>query len=251
MDGSLQNIPISILFDGERYLIERYAVAVTPGLQLLAPKPLLKKQLNLLAAGANNAPSFEQKGFSPLKNIDDELLGISREVNQSRKLENQDFLQEKIQSQLEKEKFNVLHIATHGQFSSNPKQTFILDWNKPIKVKDFDTLVQVKNQSIISPIELLVLSACETATGDKRAALGLAGIAIRAGAKSTLGSLWQVNDASTAEFMVKLYKQFKNPQITKAEALRNIQLAFLKNYPDTDYNRPYHWAAFILVGNWL
>ncbi len=251
LDGSLQNIPVSVLYDGENYLIERYAISVTPGLQLLAPKPLLNKQLNGLIAGATNAPSFEKNGLSPLENVDDELLGISKQVNRVQKLENKDFLQENLQKKIEKLKFNVLHIATHGKFSSNPENTFILDWNKPIKVKDFDTLVRVKDQNIISPIELLVLSACETATGDKRAALGLAGIAIRAGARSTLASLWQVNDASTAEFMIKLYQQFDNSQISKAEALRNVQLAFLKEYPDTDYNRPYYWAPFILVGNWL
>ncbi|NEO95535.1 MAG: CHAT domain-containing protein, partial [Moorea sp. SIO3G5] len=90
------------------------------------------------------------------------------------------------------------------------------------------------------------------ATGDKRAALGLAGIAIRAGARSTLATLWQVNDASTAEFMNQFYQQLNNPQLTKAEALRNAQLAFLKKkYPNTDYHRPHIWAPFILVGNWL
>ena len=80
---------------------------------------------------------------------------------------------------------------------------------------------------------------------------GLAGVAIRAVARSTLATLWQVNDASTAEFMIQFYKQLNNPDITKAEAVRNAQLAFLTDYPDTDYNRPYHWAPFILVGNWL
>lgn len=251
LDGSLQNIPVSVLYDGENYLIKRYAVAVTPGLQLLAPKPLLRKQLNGLVAGATYAPSFKDDRLSPLENVDDELSGVSQQVNRAQKLEDEEFLQQNIQKQIEDAKFNVVHIATHGKFSSNPENTYILDWDKPIKVKDFDTLVRVKDQNVISPVELLVLSACETATGDKRAALGLAGVAIRAGARSTLASLWQVNDASTAQFMIKLYQQFNNLQITKAEALRNVQLAFLKDYPDTDYNRPYYWAPFILVGNWL
>lgn len=251
LDGSLQNIPVSILYDGENYLIERYAVSVTPGLQLLAPKPLLSKQLNGLLAGATYAPSFQNNRLLPLENVNDELIGVSQQVNRSQKLENKDFVRENVQKQIEDVKFNVVHIATHGKFSSNPENTYILDWNQPIKVKDFDTLVRVKDQNVISPVELLVLSACETATGDKRAALGLAGVAIRAGARSTLASLWQVNDASTAQFMIKLYQQFNNPQITKAEALRSAQLSFLKDYPDTDYNRPYHWAPFILVGNWL
>ncbi|NEO47928.1 MAG: CHAT domain-containing protein, partial [Moorea sp. SIO4A3] len=79
---------------------------------------------------------------------------------------------------------------------------------------------------------------------------------IRAGARSTLATLWQVNDASTAEFMNQFYQQLNNPQLTKAEALGNAQLAFIKknikakNNHDK-YHRPYHWAPFILVGNWL
>ena len=250
LDGSLQNIPVSLLHDGDKYLIERYAVAVTPGLQLLSPKPLARKQVNALIAGATNAPSFEKEGLSPLENVKLEISEISQKVNSDRKLENQDFIKQNIQKQINSTSFNIVHIATHGKFSSNPEQTYILDWDKRIQVKDWDTLLQVKDFKE-TPIELLVLSACETATGDKRAALGLAGVAIRAGARSTLATLWQVNDASTAEFMIQFYKQLNNPNITKAEAVRNAQLAFLKDYPDTDYNRPYHWAPFILVGNWL
>ncbi|KST62049.1 CHAT domain-containing protein [Mastigocoleus testarum] len=251
LDGSLQNIPISILHDGEKYLIERYAVAVTPGLQLLSPKPLLREKINALIAGANNAPSFEKEKLRPLENVKLELSELSKQVSKSHKLENKNFLKEEIQKQINSTPFNVVHIATHGQFSSNPEQTFVLDWNKRINIKDWDQLLQLKDFKTETPVELLVLSACETATGDKRAALGLAGVAIRAGARSTLATLWQVNDASTAEFMIQFYKKFNNSKITKAEALRNAQLAFLKNYPDTDYNRPYHWAPFILVGNWL
>ena len=251
LDGSLQNIPISVLHDGDKYLMERYAVVVTPGLQLLSPKPLLRQKINALIAGTNNAPSFKKEKLKPLEYVKFELLGLGKELTQNRKLENQDFLQEKIQKQINSVPFNVLHIATHGKFSSNPEQTFILDWDKRIKVKDWDTLLGIKDFKTETPVELLVLSACETATGDKRAALGLAGVAIRAGARSTLASLWQVNDASTAEFMIQFYKQFNNSQVTKSEALRNAQLAFLRNYPNTDYNRPYHWGAFILVGNWL
>ncbi|MEM6398722.1 MAG: CHAT domain-containing protein [Cyanobacteria bacterium P01_D01_bin.116] len=251
LDGSLQNIPISLLHDGNNYLIERYAVAVTPGLQLLSPKPLLRKQVNALIAGATNAPSFEKEGLNQLENVQLELSEISEQVNRDSKLENQDFLQQNIQKQINSTSFNIVHIATHGKFSSNPEQTYILDWDKRIQIKDWDNLLQIKDLKKEAQIELLVLSACETATGDKRAALGLAGVAIRAGARSTLATLWQVNDASTAEFMIQFYKQLNNPNITKAEAVRNAQLAFLKDYPDTDYNRPYHWAPFILVGNWL
>ena len=251
LDGSLRNIPPTALYTGKQYLIEKYAIVVTPGLHLINPKPLLRKNIRAILAGAANAPSFETEGFSPIDHVAVELEAIKKQLDQSEKLENQDFQQEKLQKQIHGTSFNVVHIATHGKFSSNLQNTFILDWNQRIKVRDLDNLLRVKNPTKQSSIELLILSACQTAVGDKRAALGLAGIAIRAGASSTLATLWHINDASTSEFMTRFYQQLKNPQISKAEALRNTQIAFLTDYPQTDYNRPYHWAAFTLIGNWL
>jgi CHAT domain-containing protein/tetratricopeptide (TPR) repeat protein len=251
LDGSLRNIPPAALYDGEKYLIEKYAVAMTPGLQLLEPKPLVAANLKVLITGATNAPSFQKEKFTSLDNVGVELTEIGEEMSNSETLKNQDFLQENIQTQINSAPFNIVHIATHGKFSSNPQDTFLLDWNKRINVKDLDNLLRVNNPSQATAIQLLVLSACETAAGDKRAALGLAGIAIRAGAHSTMATLWQVNDASTAAFMLRFYQQLSNPKISKAEAIRNTQLAFLSEYADNDYNRPYYWAPFILVGNWL
>lgn len=251
LDGSLRNLPMAALYDGQHYLIENYAVAVTPGLQLLEPQSLLPEKLNVLLAGATNAPSFQVEGLSSIDNVEVELAQVAQQINNNQQLTEQNFLQQNLQSLLDLVPFNIVHIATHGTFSSNPEQTYLLDWQKRIRVKDLDNLLRVRGKQSATPIELLILSACETAAGDKRAALGLAGIAIRAGTRSTLATLWQVNDASTAEFMVEFYQQLKKPQITKAQALRQAQLAFLTKYADTDYNRPYHWSAFILVGNWL
>ncbi|KYC35349.1 hypothetical protein WA1_08200 [Scytonema hofmannii PCC 7110] len=251
LDGSLRNLPMAVLHNGTRYLIERYAVSVTSGLQLLEPKPLLRESLRVLVGGAIDAPSFEKEGLGAINNVAVELEGVKKNVQRTQMLENQTFLQQNIQKQINSNPYNIVHLATHGKFSSNPEQTFILDWQKRIKVKDFDSLLNLDYQRSSKPIELLILSACETATGDNRAALGLAGVAIKAGARSTLASLWQVNDASTAQFMIKFYQELKNPQVTKAEALRNAQRAFLKEFSSTDYNRPYHWASFILVGNWF
>lgn len=251
LDGSLRNIPPAVLYDGNRYLVERYAVAVTPGLQLFDSQHLRREALTVLLAGVSNAPSFEKEGLGPIDNVEIELTGIQQLVNRSKELANQLFLKENIEQQIQATPFNIVHIATHGQFSSNPEQTFILDWDKRIPIRDFDNMLRASNIKQANPIDMLILSACETATGDNRAALGLAGIAIRAGARSTLATLTQVNDASTAEFMIRFYQQLKNPQLTKADALRNTQMAFLKESTQTDYSRPYHWAPFILVGNWL
>ncbi len=251
LDGSLRNLPMAVLHDGQRYLVERYAVSVTPTLQLLEPKPLQRQALSVLSAGATDAPSFKKEGLGAIANVAVELEGIKENIQRNETLENQEFIKKNIQIKINKTPFNILHLATHGKFSSNPEQTYILDWNERIKVKDLDNLLRLNYQRSANPIELLILSACETATGDKRAALGLAGIAIRAGARTTLASLWQINDASTAEFMIKFYQELNRGQITKAEALRNAQIAFLQESAHRDYNRPYHWSAFILVGNWL
>jgi CHAT domain-containing protein len=142
----------------------------------------------------------------------------------------------------------VVHLATHGQFSSKAEDTFILTWDDRINIKQLNNVLKTRDLTESSIIELLVLSACQTAVGDKRAALGLAGMAVRAGARSTLASLWSVNDAATASFMIKFYQNLADNKVTKAEAVRRAQLSLLQN---PDYSHPYFWAPFILVGNWL
>lgn len=253
LDGPLRNLPMALLYDGEHYLVERYAIAVTPGLQLLDPQPLERQELSILLGGAVDAPSFQTFALGPLENVQQELSGIETTIPNSKVLKDQAFLEQNIQAFINAAPFNVIHLATHGQFSSNPEQTFILDAQQPISAQEIDDLLTVNDPErlIKHPIELLILSACETAAGDSRAALGLAGIAIRAGARSTLATLWQVNDQSTTEFMVRFYQELTNPQVTKAEALRNVQLSFLAADPTTRYERPNRWAPFILVGNWL
>lgn len=260
LDGLLRNIPMSVLYDGDRdrYLVERYAIAVVPGLQLIDPNPLLKEQVQALTAGTSQeAPSFAVEGFAALQYVEPELEAIRETVSASEKLADDKFTKTNIQIQIDSEPFTIVHIATHGQFSSNPDDTFILDWNERINVRDLDRLLQTQNvRDSDRPVELLVLSACQTATGDTRATLGLAGISIRAGARSVLASLWNVNDASTAEFMQQFYQKLlesDGSQLRKAEALREVQIGFIRREikPNTDYLKPFYWSPFVLVGNWL
>ena len=251
LDGTLRNLPMSALYDGKNYLIARYGVAISPGVQLVIPKNLMRDRLKVLLAGTVNSPSFEAQELAPLDNVAIELAGIAETVKNTKKLEGSDFLQENIQELINSDSFNIVHIATHGKFSSNSQDTYILDWSEEIGLADLEVLLKADNFERAKVIDLLVLSACETASGDRQAALGLAGVAVRSGASSTLASLWQVNDASTAQFMIEFYRQLNNPQLSKAEALRNTQLKFLaKPNVESDYNRPYHWASFILVGDW-
>ena len=140
-----------------------------------------------------------------------------------------------------------MHIATHGNFSLIAEETYILAWDERINATEPNQVLQGKARSD-RPIELLVLSACQTALGDNRAVLGLAGVAMRGGAKSTLASLWLVNDEATALLMAKFYQELANSNITKAEALRRAQVSILKS---EKFNDPYYWSAFVVVGNWL
>ncbi|MBW4605308.1 MAG: CHAT domain-containing protein [Calothrix sp. FI2-JRJ7] len=248
LDGSLRNIPMAVLYDAtqKQYLIQKYAISLAPGLQLIDPKPLERKELNALAGGVSQQMKVDGRSFSSLENVPAELQKILSAIPNSKELLNQTFTKANVQNQIQRLPYTVVHMATHGEFSSNADKTFILAWEKLLKVKDFDNLLRLREQSESRPIELLVLSACQTATGDKRATLGLAGIAVRAGARSTLATLWSVDDNSTAEIMIKFYQALANTNVPKAEALRLAQVSVLAN----DEN-PYLWAPYVLVGNWL
>ncbi|MBD2692072.1 CHAT domain-containing protein [Anabaena catenula] len=243
LDGSLRNIPMAALYDGKQYLLEKYSVALTPGLELLGPRPLRQSRLKTLVAGLAEA----RHGFSSLPNVNEELKAVELEVP-SEVLLNETFTSGALRKQIDSLPFSVVHLATHGQFSSNADETFVLAWDKPMKVNELKDLLRSREQTRPEPIELLVLSACETAEGDKRAALGLAGVAIQAGARSTLASLWSLDDESGALLIGQFYKELATKQVTKAEALRLAQLSLLK---DPDYRHPVHWASYVLLGNWL
>ncbi|MCC3411961.1 MULTISPECIES: CHAT domain-containing protein [unclassified Microcoleus] len=242
LDGYLRNLPIAVLHDGEKFLVEKYSIALAPGLQLLAPKPLSQVKLKVLTGGLSES----RQGFSALPGVKEELEQISAQMPASALL-NQDFVSTQLHDRIKALSYPIVHLATHGQFSSNAADTFIVTWDQKVNVKEFDRLLRSRTGEKQQPIELLVLSACETASGDNRAALGLAGAAIRSGARSTVATLWQVNDESTAIFMTEFYRQLGGSKASKAEALRNAQLTLLQN---EEYQNPYFWAPFVLVGNW-
>jgi CHAT domain-containing protein len=242
LDSWLRNIPMAALYDGKQYLIEKYAIALTPGQNLIEPKPF-QKDLKIIAAGLSESRS----GFSALPNVKLELEEIHSELPSSILL-NQEFTSKALQNRINSLPFPIVHLATHGQFSSKAEETFILAWDDRIYVKELSNLVRTIEQNKPEAIELLVLSACQTAAGDTRAALGIAGVAFQAGARSTIASLWNLDDESTAILMGKFYQELANQKLTKAEALRRAQLTLLQS---PKYKRPRFWASYVLLGNWL
>lgn len=244
LDGMLRNLPMSALYDGQQYLIEKYQVALTPGLQLTDPKTIASQDLRAVLAGV----SEPNQGYIALPGVETEISEIAKEISSSALL-NQNFTQSLFREQIAETPAPIIHLATHGQFSSNPEETFVLAWEDTIKVKDFQLLLRSREEQGPIPVELLVLSACQTAEGDKKAALGLAGMAVRSGARSTIATLWAVKDESTAELMTEFYRELSegNSSISKAEALRQAQLHLVKS---ANFDHPFYWAPFILVGNW-
>ncbi|OAB60429.1 hypothetical protein AY599_18975 [Leptolyngbya valderiana BDU 20041] len=245
LDGLLRNVPMAALHDGERYLVQRYGVVLTPGMQLLETgEKIDRDRLATLAAGL----SQERHGFPPLVNVPRELENITSQVTSSHQLLDSGFTRTSLEREVRDFLAPVVHIATHGQFSSQAEKTFILAYDRPVNVRELESLLQRREEDTSEAIELLVLSACETAAGDDRAALGLAGVAVRAGARSTLATLWQVDDAATSLFMSAFYGALAQPGTTKAEALRQAQLQLLEQ---GEYFPPYFWAPYVLVGNWM
>jgi CHAT domain-containing protein len=243
LDNPLRQIPMATLYDGQHYLIEQYRIALTLGLQLVEPKPLEKEKLAVLIAGLSQA----RQGFSELKYVEEEVKQIRSKLPNQLLFDRQ-FTTQTFQDQINSQPFPIVHLATHGQFSSNSEQTYILAWDKPIKGNDLDSLIRDRDQTSTNAIELLVLSACQTATGDQEAVLGLAGLAVSAGARSTIASLWNVNDASTALMMNQFYQGLVNKKLGIAEAFRQAQLNLLNN---PQYQDPLFWSPYILIGSWL
>ena len=250
LDSGLRNLPVSALYDGQQYLVENYAIALTPGLQLL-PSQTESKNIKAVVAGLSQA----NQGFIALPGVNTEVQEIADSID-SKLLLNEEFTNERLRQTLKATaQTPILHLATHGQFSSKAEETFILTWNNRIDVNELEQLLKVREETPkLIPIELLVLSACKTAQGDDKAVLGLAGIALKSGARSTLGTLWSVSDESTALLIDRVYEQIAssnhNEAISsknKAQILRQAQLELIRS---EQFNHPYYWAPFVLVGNW-
>ncbi len=241
-DGPLRTIPFGALHDGGNFLIKKYALAYTPGLFLTDPHPLSRENIHILLSGLTESV----QNFPPLPHVDSELHRINH-IYRGKILLNRDYLVHNVREELERTPYTIVHIASHGRFSSDAKQSFLLAYDGKVtmdRLERFMGISRFRDQ----PIELISLSACETAAGDDRAALGLAGVAVKAGARSALATLWSVADQSTSLLVSDFYNHLKNPSISKAKAIQQAQIKILN---ERRYRHPSYWSPFILIGNWL
>lgn len=240
-DEALRTLPFAALHDGRDFLIRDYAVAISPGLSLTEAEAGLTRDRQALRAGL----SVGVQGFGQLPNVNAEI-DASAELFAGRSLKDDDFVKDRIQAELRRTPYGIVSFATHAQISGDPRQSFLLTYDNRISLDELERYVRT-SELRKEPLDLLILSACDTAEGDERAALGLAGVAVKAGTRSVMASLWEVSDASTAELVPAFLKSLKAPGVGKAQALRRAQLALLDS---PDYRHPYFWAPFVLIGQW-
>jgi CHAT domain-containing protein len=240
-DGALRKVPMAALHDGKEFLIQKYPIAIAPSLTLTARKPLDHSNLEALSLGL----TVERSPFAPLTNVATEVTAVNKILGGTELLD-EAFTLPNLQAQLQKKSFPIVHIATHGKFGVDAESTFLVGFDQRISIEQIDKLLRFRNGR--KSVELLTLSACQTATGDNRSALGIAGVAVRAGVESALATLWYINDEATVPLIEEFYTQLRQPNISKAEALR---IAQIKMITDVNYNHPAVWSPFVLIGNWL
>jgi CHAT domain-containing protein len=233
--AGLRSIPFSALHDGKRFLVEQYSIGLIPAFSLIDLHYESIKKAKVLAMGAS-----EFKDLSPLPSVPQELSAIVQGRGGNSFLNTQ-FTVENLQAQRQKELYPIVHLATHAKFQPGKvENSYLQFWEQKVSLNQLPKL-QLK----LPVVDLLVLSACQTALGDPQAELGFAGLAIQSGAKSVLGSLWNVSDAGTLQLMAQFYKQLKTSP-TKAEALRKAQVEILKQ---KSLSHPYNWSAFTMIGS--
>ncbi|MEQ9623526.1 CHAT domain-containing protein [Coleofasciculus chthonoplastes] len=263
MDSGLRSLPIAALHDGTGFIIEKYSVALMPSFSLTNTDYQTIKDTPVLAMGASE---FQEQ--DPLPMVPQELFLITHQLGLGESFLNQGFTLENLQQARIAQPFGILHLATHGEFKPGQvRNSYIQFWHNRLTL---DKLRQLHLDN--PPVELLVLSTCSSALGDKQAELGFTGLALQAGVKSALGSLWSVSDTATLGLMTTFYQKL-NQAPTKAEALRQTQLAMIRgevqfdgdelvtpsrriplpdrflNPGNVSLNHPYYWSAFTLVGN--
>lgn len=260
-DGILRNVPMAALYDGEQYLIERFAIAIAPSLQIPQIGTRETVPLRALVLGLSEVSKVDSNSLNALPAVKEEAADVARLLPGSEILLNEALTKEQVTQTVQANAYSVFHIATHGQFGTDPQNTFLVmgrqddddedrdgitEENQLLRLGELDALIRA-GVPRAGLLELISLSACQTASGDERSSLGLAGITIRAGAKSALASLWSVEDEATADLMIDFYENW-TAGTSKAQALRAAQLDLLRS--DQNKDHPYYWSAFVLAGDW-
>ncbi len=271
MDSGLRSIPLAALYDGQQFLIEKYSISLIPSFSLTDTRyiPIFNKKI--LAVGISKGT----QGKAPLPGVAAEVVLLTNNIWPGQKLLNEQATIENFELLSSQDNFGIFHIATHAEFKPGTiKNSYIQFWNAKLRFDQVRQLSQTLEWYQDPKVELIVLSACRTALGDKQAELGFAGLTIQTGVKTAVGSLWYVSDEGSLALMTKFYEQLKTAPI-KSEALQKAQLAMLNGQVRLETGRlrldeekllplsseleirrnlnlshPYYWSGFTMIGNW-
>jgi len=266
-DRGLQAVPFAALHNGERFFGDAYAFALTPSLALTRLDPPLRGQGRLLAAGAS---TFD--GLAPLPLVPTELDKVGQAASKDIEL-NKAFTPATLLEQAADPRYTRVHVATHAEFlPGGPASSRLYSGTVPIPLSDFAKLRLARKNA---PLDLISFSACRTALGDADSELGFAGLALQAGARSAVGTLWYVDDVATSAYFVQMYR-YLEAGIPKAEALQLTRQSFLRGLVRLDGDKilgpdervllsglndaqqrriaggvgnPYFWAGIELLGS--
>ncbi len=234
----LNVLPIAALHDGEKFIVQEFGVAITPTLSLTESSKKFNTTKVLLGAITEHV-----QGYRRLNNAIREIDTITNLYDEDVLL-NKDFTKGNFTDHLSRYNYDIVHIVSHAEFAKNIMDSFILTYNSKLTLNELEKYIESNNRTI----DLITLSACNTATGDQGwAALGLSGIALKAGAKSALATLWKVDDKATSFLIKRFYKNLRSS--SKIKALQKTQNEFLD--PRSKYPHPFYWAPLILIGNWM
>ncbi|ACK70074.1 filamentous hemagglutinin family outer membrane protein [Gloeothece citriformis PCC 7424] len=273
MPSGLRLIPIAALYDEEndQFVVQKdYTVGLAPSLNLIDYRYRDIKDSPVLAFGASQFPESEDQNPLPAVNI--ELPLITQQIRSGSYFLNEQFTLENVRQERNQDPYPIVHFATHADFDpENPTESYIQLYNQKLR------LDQWRVMGLEAPtVDLLVISACETAVGNPQIELGFGGMAVQAGVKTAIASLWYVGDTATLVLMDQLYRQLKTAPI-KAQALQQAQRTMLENQfirqgnqlitpqgniplPDSsdndntaeqpiDFSHPFYWSSFTLIGS--
>ena len=242
-DGVLRLIPMSTLHDGNHFLVENFAIGLIPALGLTQTQSFIKTDIQILINGLSEA----RQGFSPLPSVTSEIRDLKKMFQSDHVLTNNKYTINNLILAFTKNKYSIVHIATHGIFAGRKTDSFLLTYDSKLTMDQLEKLVHQNNHQNHS-VDLLTLSACQTALGNERAALGLAGVAVKAGVRSVLATLWYVDDEATSIAIREFYRQLMKPGMSRARALQRTQRKLIAN---PRFWQPLYWAPFLLIGNWM
>jgi CHAT domain-containing protein len=271
LDKGFRAMPVAALYDGQKFLVEQYSLALIPSFSLTDTRYQALQGSKMLGMGITQSTG----GQSPLPSVAIEVPTLTNQIWQGSGYLDQQSTIEQFKTLTQQERFSIIHLATHALFNPGKvNESYIQFWNERLTLPQLRDISLSQKWTTAPNIEMLVLSACQSALGSDQAELGFTGLALQAGVKTAVGSLWSVSDEGSLGLMNEFYRSLKTAP-TRSGALREAQLGLLQGQvkvtegqlqlkdgtkvalpnvtaqqKNLSFTHPYYWSAFTMIGNW-